>query len=761
MFSLIKQRLREFQVYRTIRRSGRFDSERYLRQNLDVARDCMDPIKHYIRYGWQEGRNPSEFFDTEWYLRDYPDVAEKGVNPLYHYIKHGVKESRYNENEFGLSKKDLRFFGRHNIPYFENPDVSIVIPVFNQFHYTYKCILSIIRTVSVPYEIIVGDDCSNDMTCWIKSVFPGVKVVRSQINLGFLRNCNLAADHACGKYLMLLNNDTEVCSNAILELFELLEKNTDIGMAGAKLIYPDGRLQEAGGIIWRDGSGWNYGRFQDPSLSEFNYQKDVDYISGAGIMIRKFLWDQLGGFDDRFAPAYYEDTDLAFAVRQEGFRVVYSPRAEIIHHEGVSCGTNVSAGAKACQEENQKKFAEKWQLELESQLFPDSTMHLFSARDRSSGRTTIVFIDHYVPTFDQDCGSRSTFQYIQYFLKKGFNVKFIGDSSYRHEPYTSILEKMGVEVFRGPFNEQVQNWLIENNDHIDIVYLHRPHIAIKYIDFCRKNLKATLWYQCHDVHKIRIQRQHKIFNTRPDCGEQELMEQEAHCFKTAMVSFTFSSYEMNFLRKEYPGKKIISLPLYLFDDVPTLSTNFRERKDLLFVGGFAHPPNADAMLFFIKDVFGLVKKENPGIKLNIVGSNPPEELQCFAGDSVIIHGYVSDEQLWGFYDNTRLSVVPLRYGAGVKGKVLESMYYGVPVIGTSIAWEGISDLPGELAASCETPVEIARAITELYNDEERWGWVSGESQMYIKNNYSVEALEASLLSSMSFIDSARYSNLSL
>ena len=103
-----------------------------------------------------------------------------------------------------------------------------------------------------------------------------------------------------------------------------MEKEKNAGIVGSKLIYPDGTLQEAGGIIYSDASGCNYGRNDNPNALWYNYTKEVDYISGASIMLKKELWDELGGFDEYFAPAYYEDTDLAFRIRYEkGFKVIY------------------------------------------------------------------------------------------------------------------------------------------------------------------------------------------------------------------------------------------------------------------------------------------------------------------------------------------------------------------------------------------------------------------------------------------------------
>ena len=222
--------------------------------------------------------------------------------------------------------------GKLHFDYVEHPTVSIVIPVYNQIHYTYACLLSILEnTKDVTYEIIIADDVSTDATKELSLYAENLVICRNKTNQGFLRNCNQAAKAARGKYVMFLNNDTQVTPGWLSSLVNLIESDPTIGMVGSKLVYPDGRLQEAGGIIWSDGSGWNYGRLDDPEKPEYNYVKDVDYISGAAILLSTDLWKQIGGFDELFAPAYCEDSDLAFEVRKAGYRVVYQPLSKVIH----------------------------------------------------------------------------------------------------------------------------------------------------------------------------------------------------------------------------------------------------------------------------------------------------------------------------------------------------------------------------------------------------------------------------------------------
>jgi GT2 family glycosyltransferase len=239
------------------------------------------------------------------------------------------------------------------------PRVSIIIPVHNQLEFTYRCLMSIAAHPSrASIEVIVCDDASYDETPAILSTVSGIRCIRNVTNQGFLHSCNRAAAEARGQYLLFLNNDTEVQEGWLDHMLALFDADERTGLVGAKLLFPNGRLQEAGGAIWRDATGYNYVR-------------EVDYCSGACILIETALFRQLGGFDDHYAPAYYEDTDLAFRVRQAGKKVLYQPLAVVVHHEGVSHGTDTGCGIKAYQVANKTKFRERWRKQLEEFHFPN------------------------------------------------------------------------------------------------------------------------------------------------------------------------------------------------------------------------------------------------------------------------------------------------------------------------------------------------------------------------------------------------------
>ena len=625
------------------------------------------------------------------------------------------------------------------VPQCSQPLVSIIIPVYNQFDYTYKCIKSIIEhTKDVPYEIIVGDDVSTDTTRNIGRYIKGITVIRHQQNLRFLLNCNHAAKAAKGKYIFFLNNDTEVTEGWLPPLVELIESDASIGMAGSKLVYPNGVLQEAGGIIWSDATGWNYGRNDDASKPEYNYVREVDYISGASVMIRKSVWDAIGGFDELFVPAYCEDSDLAFSVRKLGYKVMYQPKSVVIHYEGVSNGTDLSSGLKKYQVENNRKFREKWEKELERHY--NSGQDLFCARERNFGRKMILFVDHYVPTFDKDAGSKTTFQYIKMFLKQGFIVKFIGDNFAYMEPYTTILQQMGVEVLYGPwYAEHIFEWIEENQKYITFAYLNRPHITAKYIDFFKERTDIKIIYYGHDLCFLREKREAKI------TGNKELLQQaeywkrkELGIMEKAQMSYYPSQVEIDEIHAVNPQIKAKAITAYVFED---FKENFHfepeQREGILFVGGFSHRPNVDAVNWFVTEIYPIIKREEM-IPFYIVGSNAPEEICQLDEDGVVFKGFLSEEELEAMYQKARIVVVPLRYGAGVKGKVIEALYEGVPVVTTSIGAEGILDIQ-DIAIVNDDPNDLARVILELYNDAERLKELAAKSQQYVKEYFSMDA----------------------
>lgn len=624
-----------------------------------------------------------------------------------------------------------------SLPACEAPKISIIIPVYNQMDYTLSCLASIsANTDGIDYEVIIADDASTDDTIYIKDLVRNIIHIRNAENLGFLRNCNNAARSARGKYILFLNNDTNVQKDWLRHLLDLMEADESIGLTGSKLVYLDGRLQEAGGIIWNDANGRNYGRLDDPSKPEYNYVKEVDYISGASIMIRKTLWDSIGGFDERFCPAYYEDTDLAFTVRSLGARVIYQPKSVVVHFEGISHGTDVTQGIKSYQVRNKTLFLDKWRNILTENHLPIDT-DLFHARDRTKGKKTILFIDYQVPLYDKFAGSRTNYMYLQLLVEMGFNVKFIGADFLHIEPYSSELNRIGIETLDGDwYRQNCEEWFRENGRYIDYVFLNKPDPAIKFIDIIKKFTAAKIIYQVHDLHHVRLRRKYEVEGLKTDLANAEKYEQiEKEIFKKSDAILTFSSVEEAEIRQIEPHKTVSTVPLYFYNYFSEDNSSFSERHGILFVGGFAHAPNIDAVKWFTAEILPMVNSTLQNLTFYVIGGAPPDAVKELSSKHVKVLGFVSDQELAEYYRSCRLVVIPLRFGAGVKGKTIEAMYHGLPIVSTSIGLEGISGIEQAIKATDDATV-FAKQIIEMYSAPQSLTKIGNANKAFVRERFS-------------------------
>jgi len=241
------------------------------------------------------------------------------------------------------------------------PEVSVIVPVFNDLATTIECLLSLSATTDdVAFEVIVANDASTDGTQEILSRVRNLRLVNQPENLGFLRNCNLAATKALGRRLVLLNNDTQVHPGWLAGLTRALDE-PGAGAVGPRFVYPGGALQEAGVRILREGAVEMLGLGDAPEIPRWSYRRDVDYISGACLMLDTELFRKLGGFDESLAPAYCEDLELCVRVREHGLRVIYTPEAEVVHHLNKSSDALGAADKHRQIVRNMQRLSERYQ----------------------------------------------------------------------------------------------------------------------------------------------------------------------------------------------------------------------------------------------------------------------------------------------------------------------------------------------------------------------------------------------------------------
>ncbi|MDR0770527.1 MAG: glycosyltransferase [Burkholderiales bacterium] len=614
------------------------------------------------------------------------------------------------------------------------PRVSILIAAYGEPLATFSCIKSVHEhTHGIAYEVLVLDDASPEPLQAQLAGVEGVRFIRQPHNLGFLKNCNAGAKEARGEILVFLNNDTLVTDGWLTALADTLDHTPDAGLVGAQLCYPDGTLQEAGGIVFRDGSAWNYGRNGEPNHPEFHYRRDADYCSGACLALTRTLWQQLGGFDERFAPAYYEDTDLAFQVRAAGKRVLYQPLARVIHFEGQTSGTDETQGIKRYQVINQTAFLDKWHTVLTRH--PERYGDIRRAAERTV-HTRVLVLDACMLTPDRDSGSLRMWHLLRLLAQPGRKVTFAASSLEYRAPYVGQLQAEGIEVLHLPYFNAIEAFLQARGNEYDVIVLSRLEVAAQWLAAARKWApQAFVVYDTVDLHFLRAEREAEVLNSATARAQAEAQrKQELRLIRAADRAWVVSPAEQKLLTPLAPDAKIAVLS-NIHEPKPA-GRAFGERAGLLFIGSFRHPPNVDAMLWYGREVLPQVRQLLPGVVTTIIGGDLPASVKALAADDVVVAGYIED--IVPYFTETRVSIAPLRYGAGVKGKVNQAMSYGVPVVATPIAAEGMHLTDGHDVLIADDARAFAEAIARAYRDETLWQQLSAAGRANIEAHFSHE-----------------------
>jgi len=621
------------------------------------------------------------------------------------------------------------------------PRASIVIPVYDHCEATLACLRALAaHPPAATCEVIVVDDGgSDDTAAWMAGI-EGLRYHRRAANGGFIAACNDGASLARGDCLVFLNNDTIPQPGWLDALLATFDEHPDTGLAVAQLLYPDGRLQEAGGVVFADGSAWSYGRFEAADDPRYAYLREVDYGSGAALAIPRALFARVGGFDTRYAPAYYEDTDLAFAVRALGHPVRYQPASRVLHDEGTTAGTDTGSGVKAWQARNRQVFADKWAQALRAQPAPGTVPDPASlhARQRS-----ILVIDEAVPRPDRDSGSLRQLNLLRMLRARGAHVAFLPTGLAHGGEATAALQRLGVETWYAPFATSAVAWLHANAARFDVIVATRHHLAASLLPLLRRCApRSQLVLDSVDLHYLRERRGALLSGDAAALRAAEATrERELAAMAAADLVLVVSDEERAQLAQDAPALRVEVLSN--LHEVAGPGAAFDARRDLVFVGGFGHPPNADAVLWFVREVFPMVRERLPQVRFHCIGADPPAPIRALAAlPGVEVHGHVPD--IAPYMDGARVAVAPLRFGAGVKGKINLSMAHGQPVVATSCAVEGMHLRDGVDVAVADEPAAFAAAVVELYRDRDRWQRQADAGLENVARHFSLEAADATV-----------------
>ncbi len=615
------------------------------------------------------------------------------------------------------------------------PLVSILIPVYGQHATTFACLASIAKApLHRSFEIIVMDDSSPEPASVALAPVTGVRIVRNAANLGFIGNVNAAATHARGEWLIILNNDTVVRPGSLDALIDTFAAHKNVGLVGAKLLNADGSVQEAGGIVWRDGSAWNWGRGEHCDDPRFNFVRNADFCSGAALAITRELFANMGGFDPHYAPAYYEDADLAFRIRARGLRVLYQPAAEIFHLEGVSHGRDVSSGVKAYQVTNAKKFFERWQHTLvnhrENAVEPEQEAHRAS-------RSNILIVEACMITPDQDAGSVRLLNLLAILKAEGHHVTYIADNLDGNPKYARLLTGMGVELLHGRCAGSVRAVLRERGPTLDTIMFCRYYIAAQYVGTVRTLApNARIIFDTVDLHFVREEREAVLLqNPAMHRAAAATRAKELRVIAKSDVTLVVSEFEKSLLAQIEPQARVEIISM--IHSPVAMPAPLEEREGILFIGGFRHPPNIDAVQWYAAEVLPRLRELVPDVTTTIVGSNMPDDIKALSQTGLDVRGFV--EHTEPLLQRARVSIAPLRFGAGIKGKINEAMIYGIPVVATSCAVEGMH-LRNELdVLVADDPLAFAQAIARAYLDATLWNTLSQAGIGNVHTHFSADA----------------------
>jgi len=633
-------------------------------------------------------------------------------------------------------------FAPFEVPSSVEPRVSIVIPVYNHAAHTLACLRALAaHPPQVACEILVVDDGSSDETVqWMPQV-QGLRYEVRAANGGFIEACNDGVARSRGDCVVLLNNDTVPQPGWLDALLETFGTTPAAGLVGSQLLYPDGRLQESGGVVFSDGSAWSYGRFESPDDPRYSALRDADYCSGAALMLPRALWDQLGGLDTRYRPAYYEDTDLAFAVRAAGYRVLVQPASRVVHDEGTSNGTDTGSGIKAYQVRNRGVFAAKWAQVLADHPAPGSvpTPALLHRRQRQ-----VLILDELVPQPDRDSGSLRQYNLIRMLLAEGAHVVFVPTRREHGGAATEALQKLGVEVWYAPYLEGVGTWLREHGPRFAVAMMVRHHVASECLPLLRRYApQARRVFDTVDLHYLRERRGAELAG---DAGllrnAERTRTRELAVMAGSDITVLVSDAERAQLQVDAPAVRVELISN--LHEVAGAGAPWSARRDLVFVGGFRHPPNVDAMQWFIGDVFARIRAQLPEVRFHCIGADVPPVVQALAArqPGVEIHGFVP--VVTPYMDEVRIAVAPLRFGAGVKGKVNLSMAHGQPVVATTCAVEGMHLRDGDDVLIADDADAFAAAVVRLYRDEALWQRLSVAGLRNVQQHFSLDAAQATV-----------------
>jgi GT2 family glycosyltransferase len=725
---------------------------------------------HFVEHGRSEDRQPSPWFDPTVYKGDKSVAQDLRDNPTLtafdHYLRYGRRRGlatvqaphrRSVEQRPGTEEAGKDIFARmahlwassaasagiaFDTP--ATPDISVVMCAFNHYDLTIQTLLHLSGSTGVSFEVILIDNASLDATRHIERCVKGLRLIRNTTNAGFLLATNQGIAAARGRYVLLLNNDVILPPNALLLAMKRLEGDLTVGAVGGKVVRTHGQLQEAGCMLFSNGSALGYGRDRDPYDPEFNFVRDVDYCSGVFLMLPAPVLAELGGLDVDYAPAYYEETDLCVRVWKRGLRVVYDPAVVIIHLE---FGSSRNPDApRALMRRNRDIFVAKHRDWLGAKMLPN-------LRAAINGRTAtrrprVLLIEDTIP------------------------YRHIGSGFVRSADVVASLVDIGCDVTVYPMNPVVpQPDPREGFDEtVELLWNHDITHAAAFLAE-RETYYDHVWVcRAHNLHRLTsvigsgnwgpFTHAHVVLDTEALACNREAafatLEGSATDIGRALRRELRQSYlvqdiccvnEMEAQQLRDAGLPRVHVLGHAMEARPT-PNGFAARRDILALGSLyaADTPNFDGLRWFISEVWPLVRAALGDVRLLVAGyvADGLDAAGLLAGPGVVHLGFVEDAR--ELYNEARVFLAPTRFAAGIPFKVHEAASMGVPVMATDLlarqlGWQAGLDI---VACSAGKPAVFGGMLMALYSDEILWNTIRNEALERIKTECSCDAFTSKI-----------------
>ena len=665
------------------------------------------------------------------------------------------KKEKFTDRKMDSLVSFLKSEYRISFKYYRQPRVSIVLVLFNRAELTLSCLQSILENCSVDIEIIIVDNSSSDATSAVLDRIDGATIILNNENVHFIKACNQARRYIRGEYILFLNNDSELLKNSLESALETIHQDDNIGAVGGRIVLLDGLLQEAGSIIWNDGSCLGYGRGDDPDNFQYRQQRDVDYCSGAFLLTPTRIFNELDGFDEDFSPAYYEETDYCMRLHRAGYRVVYEPNATIRHYEFASSSS--SELAIDLQRKNRAKFIEK-HMKILRKHFPPHSKYILRARFTASNQCkSILFVDDRIPYRYYGSGFPRANFIVHRLAELGFHVTLLPLNCLEEDDWEVVYSDLpkSIEIALGIGKTYFVRHLLKRKGYYDIIWISRPHN----MDFFSKVIKKfpsllkreSIIYDAEAIFALRDLELSKLKGLSPDTKDAERkIKHEVSLASNADIVIAVSDFEkLLFNQNGYKNTYVLGHAL----DVLRTEASFSDRKNFLFVGNldYDRSPNVDSLIWFVKEVWPLIENNIKDIKLDIVGSANSILVQELASPDVIIHGRVDELDRW--YNGSRVFIAPTRYAAGVPYKIHESAAHGVPVVATDLLVRQLDWQPGQeiLCAHYDNAKAFAEKCIELYQSEHMWQAIRNRAITRVRQDCSSEMMRQNLKNIMEML----------